>query len=189
VTLLTHVSAQDWSSVDAVLTAGVAQKVTPGCVAAGSTPLLLPLLAALLRVARCLAIPVGLQRVRKAPAAHVESRVPALRVPTLSRRDLGARQPVAVPRTSPFRNVHVPSWTRAHTHPLSPARWCTFSVVGKAGVMYLKPFGSLTYGAPAPFSGGNPAVTLDTLYDIARCEPPCMNACAYAPHVAIAPCA
>ncbi len=43
-----------------------------------------------------------------------------------------------------------------------------FAVVGSSGTLYLKAFGSFTYGQPAPFSGGNPAMELDTLFDIAR---------------------
>lgn len=45
---------------------------------------------------------------------------------------------------------------------------CVAGVAGSSGQLYLKAFGSFTYGEPAPVSGGNPAVQESTRYDMAR---------------------
>lgn len=36
-------------------------------------------------------------------------------------------------------------------------------------ILYAKAFGTFTYGDPAPFSGSNPEMTMDTVFDMASC--------------------
>jgi hypothetical protein len=61
------------------------------------------------------------------------------------------------------------------------------TVVNKTGTMYLKAFGSFTYGDPAPYSGGNPPMTLDTPFDIARCVT-CVTCVTFATFAMLASC-
>eukprot|EP01156_Anaeramoeba_ignava_P006001 Anaeramoba_ignava/a347490_159.p1 GENE.a347490_159~~a347490_159.p1 ORF type:complete len:438 (+),score=116.39 a347490_159:28-1314(+) len=44
---------------------------------------------------------------------------------------------------------------------------CTALVGSSEGVIYAKPFGYYTYGLPAPVTHTNPAVQMDTMYDLA----------------------
>ena len=44
---------------------------------------------------------------------------------------------------------------------------CVALVGGVDGIMYERALGQFTYGLPAPASGSNPPMTMDTLFDIA----------------------
>jgi len=47
---------------------------------------------------------------------------------------------------------------------------CVAAVADKTGILYMKSFGSFTYGVPPPFNNGqNPPMTIDTLFDMASC--------------------
>ena len=59
-----------------------------------------------------------------------------------------------------------------------------FAVANKDGILYMKAFGTYTYGDPAPVNGDNPQVMLNTKFDLARCAtcPVCAPAVLNAAH-------